>query len=1520
MEEEEQEYEEDYSSEEEEEKNDKLDVIPEEINYNSENYNYSSNRKDKIKSSSSSKYSNQNQTFKKQNEINQVEDNANNNIKVNFQNNRYFNEKEQSDKNENNNNKSNFENNNNIIFNLNNDSLDKEIENNIIHNANKNDYSIDREEIKETSLIKPDINYTDNEDITDNNNISHHNIQNHVNYSDKQNNVRTSKKYKNNEDINVDSQFHDYYDIKENQKENNYNNDNYYNNNNNLFNQKNDNDTINIRQNESSGEKNNNIINSSENQNTDDKQDNNNNDANYVLEENSNDNNSFKKNIKVNLLHKENFKKDEEKYSNNNNVNEEAKNDNEISNKKANNQNDNKMLYSENSNKSNDNSDEYKSNKKIQSPGEIRVNKIKLNNNINKDDEAINKRKNNLSMSLNIKHNNSNEIGNENKQLSAQKGGMKILQLLISKKQEKEELEKKKEEIYIETFKRARSSQLLNIEKPSENKLINENDNDNENEDNSEKNIEIENNEETFKPKNNIKNEIYVNNNSKSFSNEDKNENENDINNEFFDKEDGKLEDTPMKEKDKQKEQEEEEGTNNNNVNVNINENDKNINNINRELDNQEIKEKTKDKMYNDNNVSNEEERENNEIVVNRNNYKEKDKEDKKIIVQKENLSKGLIYSKNTKKVPYRRFKTSTNFNKKKINNSNNNNLEQINENKNKKIYPEKQIIESQIVFNKKNSILNQENKSNKNFSINSNILSKSLKENNINNLNNNYNNQNKASLTPFDSYMDFEQKTFLRNNRRINNREDNSLPFNNKPVNSYENSFDTKLVYQKRSIQDRKLSKSPTARIYSLKNPVNNKRNSNGNINLNLNRINNFDMNNDDNNDIYAHANRASSPMAYVKNKNLLTENKFNYNYNDDDDGINNYNNMNNIFYNKTNVKTNTNINTNNNSCNKSVKKRRYLISSKTSENFRKLRINIPKYEDTEFNNVNDNMYYNNQLDSNRGGGNIYNYTNYNDNSSKRKNNHYNEKTDYQYPQRTSRNSNQFSPYIKPNKINFSNSNNKYYNQNDYYNDNDDNEDYNEDNKYSSHKNNINIINDFNNKNDYNNYNINNNYNNNDYNNNEYNNDSEDVDYINVNRINFNGNNKISKKQKNMESMINIEEYIFLEEKLNEIIYSLKNTIIIKNQCLDFWNYFYENNLYNKIEQTFIGEDNTQIIKSSLNYILISIMLCYEFSFDRNVLIKAHILLLEILELNHRNIIIYCENILNKISLDNQENVWVLKLYEIVQRFKIEDKKYYMDHSPCSDKIRANSEKIDKKLRSILVNYKTEYSLYIKGLLNKKTLKNYEEINDFFNEYILRMEKNLPNEQLNSEFQAIRPPYILAPRTKPYTLVLSLDETLVNFQQMNYTQGVLKLRPYLIEFLEQVSLYYELVLFTTETEYYVEPIINAIQQRKKYFDYIFYKENCIMIGNDYVKDLSRIGRPLDSTIIVDNVSQHFRFQKENGITIKSFWAKDPNDKALYNLIPILINIAEEELDVRDGIQKYKNEIIMKVSTSKNYI
>ena len=58
------------------------------------------------------------------------------------------------------------------------------------------------------------------------------------------------------------------------------------------------------------------------------------------------------------------------------------------------------------------------------------------------------------------------------------------------------------------------------------------------------------------------------------------------------------------------------------------------------------------------------------------------------------------------------------------------------------------------------------------------------------------------------------------------------------------------------------------------------------------------------------------------------------------------------------------------------------------------------------------------------------------------------------------------------------------------------------------------------------------------------------------------------------------------------------------------------------------------------------------------------------------------------------------------------------------------------------------------------------------------------------------------------------------------------------------------------------------------------------------VKDLSRIGRDLTKTIIIDNIAENFQFQPDNGIFIKS-WFEDEDDTALYELTPLLIAIVD---------------------------
>ena len=83
------------------------------------------------------------------------------------------------------------------------------------------------------------------------------------------------------------------------------------------------------------------------------------------------------------------------------------------------------------------------------------------------------------------------------------------------------------------------------------------------------------------------------------------------------------------------------------------------------------------------------------------------------------------------------------------------------------------------------------------------------------------------------------------------------------------------------------------------------------------------------------------------------------------------------------------------------------------------------------------------------------------------------------------------------------------------------------------------------------------------------------------------------------------------------------------------------------------------------------------------------------------------------------------------------------------------------------------------------------------------------------------------------------------------------------------------------------------------YINHRLYRQHALPFNGNYVKDLSRIGRDLKKTIIVDNIQENYQLQEYNGIWIKT-WISDPNDKCLFDLAPILVKIATSECeDVR---------------------
>ena len=200
-----------------------------------------------------------------------------------------------------------------------------------------------------------------------------------------------------------------------------------------------------------------------------------------------------------------------------------------------------------------------------------------------------------------------------------------------------------------------------------------------------------------------------------------------------------------------------------------------------------------------------------------------------------------------------------------------------------------------------------------------------------------------------------------------------------------------------------------------------------------------------------------------------------------------------------------------------------------------------------------------------------------------------------------------------------------------------------------------------------------------------------------------------------------------------------------------------------------------------------------------------------------------------------------------------------------------------------------------------------------------INQENNNKIGKIITDFERIKvsPPYLKTPNYKKYTLVLDLDETLINveIQDIETNKYLLHLRPGLFSFLSAIKPYYEIGTFTSASKQYAEPIIKEIEKRNKYFDFCFYREHSVICGNDFVKDISRIGRNIKSIIIIDNSESNFRLNKENGIEIAPFDGnKTKNDIVLFELKKILILIYKNGYnDLRIALKDFAYDIKTKI-------
>lgn len=147
---------------------------------------------------------------------------------------------------------------------------------------------------------------------------------------------------------------------------------------------------------------------------------------------------------------------------------------------------------------------------------------------------------------------------------------------------------------------------------------------------------------------------------------------------------------------------------------------------------------------------------------------------------------------------------------------------------------------------------------------------------------------------------------------------------------------------------------------------------------------------------------------------------------------------------------------------------------------------------------------------------------------------------------------------------------------------------------------------------------------------------------------------------------------------------------------------------------------------------------------------------------------------------------------------------------------------------------------------------------------------------------------------TPEYTLVLDLDETLVHWSISPF-EGYdevresiyISYRPFLIEFLEKVSQFFEVVVFTASEKEYASMVLDRIDPEQKYIHHRLFRDSWLPLNGNYIKDLNVLGRDIDKTIIIDNSVIAFSLNLDNGIPIHSF-SGDKQDSELYKLIEIL--------------------------------
>lgn len=73
---------------------------------------------------------------------------------------------------------------------------------------------------------------------------------------------------------------------------------------------------------------------------------------------------------------------------------------------------------------------------------------------------------------------------------------------------------------------------------------------------------------------------------------------------------------------------------------------------------------------------------------------------------------------------------------------------------------------------------------------------------------------------------------------------------------------------------------------------------------------------------------------------------------------------------------------------------------------------------------------------------------------------------------------------------------------------------------------------------------------------------------------------------------------------------------------------------------------------------------------------------------------------------------------------------------------------------------------------------------------------------------------------------------------------------------------WYNLVVFTASVQEYADPVIDWLEQDRKYFSQRYYRQHCTNRSGAYIKDLATVESDLSKVMIIDNSPTSYMFHE----------------------------------------------------------